>query len=154
MKLYILYIVSAILNFFSIMFLLGLSAGFANPLPILSLTGSILLFIIATPVVVFKVKVGAVLGAISISLMLPYNFMSLISTLKNINDNTFGSYLFLLPVIINFITIGYLFKKFQKKSFSVIKPGGSNSIKLVLSCLPVILFAIYLISIWKYISFS
>jgi len=58
-----------------VLFYLGVSAGFANYIPVAALLGSVLLFVVAVPLVVYYQKAGSLIGLIGCVLMLPYNFM-------------------------------------------------------------------------------
>jgi hypothetical protein len=75
MKFYILYLTGSLLTSLLVVFYLGISAGFANYLPILALLGCILLFTIASPLIILSKKLGLIIGLISTILILPYSLI-------------------------------------------------------------------------------
>ncbi len=73
MRLYFVYLLAAFLSVWLLLFYLGFSAGFANPLPIGALVGGVLLSALAAPVLVYRVRTGLWLGALGCGLLLPYS---------------------------------------------------------------------------------
>jgi len=154
MKLYFLYIVSAIFNFYAIMLMWGVSAGFASYLPIASVICSILLFVIAAPVIVFNSKWGLISGLVFSLIMTPFSVMYIIGTIGDSNYHDLISLLFNIPYLLPFVVVGYTGKILIKKKYSLIHFPNSLISKILLSATPILLFAVYVLSISKNFSFA
>lgn len=151
MKIYLLYIISSFLIFWLVLFNLGISAGFANLIPIFALFGSIFLFVGATPTLIYKEKTGLILGLVGCLMLLPYSFTLLIGI---IDDGVFNLGLLIgTPAILVFIStylsILYLF---NKKSLFKFKMTQIN--KFLLAIFPIILFVIYFAIYGRYWNLS
>ncbi|GAC1417847.1 MAG: hypothetical protein NVS1B13_19730 [Flavisolibacter sp.] len=142
---YILFILTAITNYYLIMFLWGVSAGFSNYIPIIAAIGTILMFVIATPMLAINFKTGLVVGLIYSLAILSFNIGYLVTVIEDKKYHVFIGLLTLIPTVLNIVTIFFIITGLRK--------GGSTinpSFKIVLAIVPVIVFLIYLISVWKY----
>lgn len=153
MKLYSLYILSAILNFYAIMLMWGVSAGFASYLPIASVISAILLFVIATPLLVFHAKWGAIFGLVLSVVMIPFSVVYIISTIGDSRYHSAISLLFNIPYLLPFAIAGYTGNILIRKNYSSIKFPSAFISKILLSATPLLLFAWYVLSVAKNISF-
>lgn len=93
-----------------------MSAGFANAIPVVALTGAFLLSGIATPVLLYKSRIGLMLGVILLTVILPYSIGLAISGLEDGLINL-GVIFSLLPALLAIFTL-YLSAKqlfFKKK---------------------------------------
>ncbi len=153
MKLYFLYITTAILNFYVIMFLWGVSAGFASYLPVASVTSSILLLVIASPIIVFNPKFGLALGLILSVIMIPFSVAYIIGTIGDKNYHSFIALLFEIPFLLPFAIIGYAGNRVIRRNYHLQFPRTTIS-KLLLATIPILLFLIYAIYVSKNIYFS
>ena len=151
MKIFITYLLTAIISYWMVMFFFGVSAGFANYSPILSVLGSVLLFSVVSPVLVFNSRLGLYGGIIASLLMLPQGFMFVLGAL---DDNVFnwGVILVSLPFLLIVFNLFFTLKKVVKKDYSLKGIPVNNSFKMILSGIPIMLFIVYLISIWEYLS--
>ena len=77
MRIYVAYLLAALLSFYLVMLYYGVSAGFASPVPVLALVGTLVLSAMAAPVLVYSARVGLWLGALGCGLLLPYSVMFL-----------------------------------------------------------------------------
>lgn len=144
---YILYLITAVTTYYLVMFMWGVSAGFSNYVPIVAVVGSIIMFVVAAPVLVLSNRVGVLLGLCCCLMMLPFNAGYFLSFFK---DNRSGynlfSFLMLLPAIFNLLAIYIsVFAFFKKNTIDFAK-----SIKIIFILAPILLFIIYLVSVWKY----
>jgi len=151
MKIFITYLLTAIISYWMVMFFFGVSAGFANYSPILSVLGSVLLFSVVSPVLVFNSRLGLYGGIIASLLMLPQGFMFVLGAL---DDNVFnwGVILVSLPFLLIVFNLFFTLNKVVKKDYSLKGIPVNNSFKMILSGIPIMLFIVYLISIWEYLS--
>lgn len=153
MKLYIFYILTALLTSWMILFLYGVSAGFASYAPIAALLGSVLLFTVATPILVYNTRVGLIIGLIGCLLILPYN----VGFAKGVFDDgvfNWGILLALLPIVLILFSTYFTVKPLLVKG-TLISGIPSNAIaKLFLSGIPIALFILYLILYGKYWSWQ
>ncbi len=145
MRLYLLYIIASISNLYLILFYWGLSAGFSNTLPIAALIGSALLFVVASPIVVFNVKAGALIGLLCCSVILFYNAFFLFGTITTGNHGNPAKYLFLLPALTNFFATMYSIYILFKEKSSVVHQFSSLTTKYFAAGTPIILSIIYLV---------
>jgi hypothetical protein len=128
--------------------MLGISAGFASNIPVVALIGSLVLFVIATPVLIYNKRLGLVIALISLLLMLPYT----IGFAKSILDPrvfNWRSLLALLPALFTllctYLTVQYLF--FQTR-VSLALPASSVA-RILLAFIPVTLIVLYFIFFGK-----
>ena len=148
-KTYILYFLSALLNSWMILFYLGFSSGLTNYLPLIALFGGVLLFIIALPILVYNIRIGIIVGLISLFLILPY---SILSSFYLFLDWKFswGLLFFTIPLLIIllslYISIKYLL---NKDSVQALNPISSTT-KIILALLPILLFILYVIKYGRY----
>jgi hypothetical protein len=144
MKFYILYIITALLTAWIILVLLGVSAGFANFIPVIALIGSLLLFAVATPVMLYNNRLGLILGLIFLLAMLPYTIGFAKSGLE---DGVFnwGVILSFLPALLTLVA-AYLSVK-----HIFFQPGASLGLptsfigKTILSSIPIAITLLYFI---------
>ena len=73
MRIYVAYLLAALLSFYLVMLYYGVSAGFASPVPVLVLIGTLMLSAMAAPVLVYSSRVGLWLGALGCGLLLLYS---------------------------------------------------------------------------------
>ncbi len=152
MRLYILYTLTALLTSWMILFLYGVSAGFANYAPIAALLGSVLLFILAAPILICSQRVGLIIGLTGCLLIVPYN----IGFTKSVFDDgvfNWGVLIAMLPTLLIlfslfFTAMGLLFKG------TVMKTPQGLTAKMLLAGIPIILFLLYLIFYGKYWSWQ
>lgn len=157
-KIYILYVIAALCTAWIVAFYLGFSAGFANYVPIAALLGSVLLFVIAVPLIVYYQRPGLFTGLIGCFLMLPYSLMFVGHLFKGYSGKwKFSIILIMIPsilVLINaYLTVNSLF--IRKSEMSPI--ATHNVSKLILAGIPVLLFVIYLVlygSSWSWDMFK
>jgi len=150
-KIYLLFIITALCTAWLIVFYLGVSSGFSNYVPIIALLGSVALFVIAAPLIVYLQRAGLYVGLLSCLLMLPYSLMFILHLFRDYNGTWhWGLILILLPsmlVLLNVLfTVNALFVK--KKMLRPVSINNTN--KLLFSFFPVLLFAIYLVLYGRY----
>lgn len=144
MKFYFLYIITSLLTAWIILVLLGVSAGFENFIPVVALIGSLLLFAIAAPLLLYNNRVGLIIGFISLLLMLPYTIGFAKSGLE---DGVFnwGVILSLLPALFallaTYLTAKYLF--FQPGA-NLMLPESSG-VRMFLAFVPIGITILYFI---------
>jgi hypothetical protein len=144
---YILYLLTAITTYYLVMFIWGVSAGFSNYMPIIAVMGSIIMFVVAAPVLVINYRAGLILGLCCCLMMLPFNVIYFLSFFKeNRSGYNLFSFLMLLPAIFNLLAIYTSVVTFSKKTTIAF----SKSVRLALIIVPILLFIIYLVSVWKY----
>jgi hypothetical protein len=144
---YILYLITAFATYYLVMFMWGVSAGFSNYVPIVAVVASIIMFVVAAPVFVLNNRVGVLLGICCCLIMLPFNAGYFLSFFKeNKSGYNWFSMLMLLPVIFNLLAIYTSVVAFKKNS----TVNFSKSVKITLAVVPVLLFIIYVMSVWKY----
>ena len=71
MRIYVTYLLAALLSFYLVMLYYGVSAGFASPVPVLALVGTLVLSAFAAPALVYSARVGLWLGTLGCGLLLP-----------------------------------------------------------------------------------
>jgi hypothetical protein len=152
-KLYTLYAFTAMLNFWVILLNMGFSAGLTNYFPVFALLGTILLFIIASPMLVYKMRMGLIIGLATLLFIFPYNILFVISLFQ---DWSFSLNLLLvtIPSILVlgciYITVKYLFTKGYFVSIKSI----NETTKILLYVMPILLFIIYIIRYGRYWNLS
>lgn len=148
-KLYIGYILTAVLNFYVIMLYYGVSTGFANYAPVAALLGALVLFSSAAPIILYKTRMGLILGMIGCLLILPFSIMFLKSVFE---DEIFNWSLLLitLPSIFVFISIFFTTKSLFNKNGLLLDIQANKLIKFLLFITPILLLILYLIFYGKY----
>ncbi len=144
MKFYILYIITALLTFWIILVLFGVSAGFANPVPVIALVGSLLLFTISSPLLIYNSRIGLFLGLAFLLMMLPFTLGFVI---LGIEDGVFnwGIIFSFLPALL--VMLGLYLTTRQiifQKDFIVNLPMSSIT-KIILAIIPIGLTLVYFI---------
>lgn len=144
MKIYILYIITSLLTAWVILVLLGVSAGFGNSIPIVGLLGSLLLFTVATPLLLYNSRIGLILGLIFLVAMLPYAFGFAKSGLE---DGVFnwGVVISLLPALLTLVAL-YLSAKqiFFQPAINLTLPTNTI-VKFALAAIPIGITLLYFI---------
>jgi hypothetical protein len=153
MKLYIFYVLTALFTAWMVLFIFGVSAGFASYIPIAALLGSLLLFLVAAPIFVFNVKIGLKTGLIGCLFLLPYNLMFVIGVISDGILN-WGILLIFIPTFLMIVSTYLTAKLLLKKKFVISDKPSNKIIKIMLSGTPIVLFIIYFISTWKYWSWG
>jgi len=153
MKLYLLYLSTAVINSWIILFLFGISAGFANYFPVLALLGSILMFLLAAPISIHKTRLGLILGLISYLLVLPY---ILLFTKGILEDGLFDlvTVFTAMPLPLILLGIYYTVKLLRTKSAENLDIPSNRAVRLLLSFVPMALFVLYLILYGQYWSWE
>ena len=144
MKIYLLYIVTSLLTAWIILVLFGVSASFANYIPILALWGSVLLFAVATPILLYNNRVGLIIGIIALLLMLPYSIGLAKSGLE---DGVFnwGILLSVLPTLLILLCI-YLTSRYLFFKIGVgLTVPTSAGVKIFLAGIPISITILYFI---------
>lgn len=144
MKFYILFILNSFLTAWVILLFLSISAGFASFIPIMALIGALFLFAIATPILLYKNRLGLILGLVFLVIMLPYTIGLAISGLGDrvVNLGTIFSF---LPGLLALLTLYLVTKQifFQKESnLSILT---NPLIKVVLAAIPIGITILYFI---------
>lgn len=150
MRLYILYILTALLTSWMILFLYGVSAGFANYAPIVALLGSVLLFVLAAPILIHSKYVGLIIGLAGCLLIVPYN----IGFTKGVFDDGVFNWGVLVAVIPTFLILFSIFFTAKGLLFrdTVAKVPWGLTAKILLTGTPIVLFVLYLILYGRYLS--
>lgn len=130
------------------MFIWGVSAGFANYIPIIAVVGSVAMFTIAAPALVLHFKTGLILGLIFSLFMMPFNVIYFIGVIENPNYHNLAGMLSIIPSLLNGLTLFLIMAALYRKELGI----TGKLRKRLLAALPVILFIIYIISIWKYVA--
>jgi hypothetical protein len=153
MRIYIIYLLTSVLNFFLIMLYWGASAGFANYTPIVSLFGSLILFTVATPIIVYNTRIGLMLGGIGCLLILVYELpVILINIQKVIIEHRFQweALLISIPSLLALMSTYITAKAFLSKSSFWVGMPRNRVVKALLVSIPVSLFVLYLLIYGKY----
>lgn len=153
-RIYTFYIISALGTAWLIAFNLGFSAGFTNYVPIAALLGCILLLIIAVPLIIYFQKLGLIIGLIACLLMLPYSLMLLSELFGALRGRwKWGILLIVIPSATVLFSTGFTVKALiTTKNMSDIAPNSVSKILLV--CIPIALFILYLFLYGKYWSWE
>jgi hypothetical protein len=152
MRLYIFYTLTALLTSWMILFLYGVSAGFANYAPIAALLGSVVLFVLAAPIFVYRQRVGLIVGLAGCLLIVPYN----IGFAKSVFDDgvlNWGVLIAMLPTLLILFSLFFTAKGLMLKNAVVKMPSGLTS-KILLAGIPIALFLLYIIFYGKYWSWQ
>ncbi|WP_044172112.1 hypothetical protein [Flectobacillus major] len=129
----------------------GISAGFANYAPIISLLGSVLVFAIAIPIYVYFKRIGLFIGLFGCLLISAYEIPFWVINLRKVlieHKFQWDALIFSLPALVTllaaYLSIKGLFRKENQPSFS------NQIIKLILAGVPIALFILYLIFYGKF----
>lgn len=146
MRLYILYVLAALLNYFPIVVFWGM------PYAPVAFVGSVLLLIVAAPLILFNKKYGMFTGLIGCILMLFYSIRVIAGIL--IEDRIdWAVLLIIIPALIvlisTYLTIKYLFKRVTLSGIP-----SNATIKTILAIAPIALFVLYLIFYGQYWSWE
>lgn len=153
-KIYVFYIISALSIAWLVVFNLGFSAGFANYIPIAALLGCILLFIIATPLLVYFQKTGLIIGLIACLLILPYSLMLLSELLGELKGRwKWGILLLVIPSVAVLFSTGFTVKALVTKT-TMPNIAQNNISKILLASIPIAFFLLYLVLYGKYWSWE
>jgi hypothetical protein len=132
---------------------MGFSAGLVNYFSVFCLFGAIMLLNIASPILVYRMRMGLISGLVALLFILPYSIIFAISLFQ---DWSFGWSLFMIEIpsilflICLYVTVKYLF---IKGHLAYIKPI-SRTTKLILSLSPLILTALYIAQYGRYWALS
>lgn len=153
MKIYITNLLTALSAFWMILFLYGVSAGFASFIPIIALLSSVVLFTVATPIFIYNIRIGLVISLVCCLLILPYSVMFIMGVIDDGVFN-FGVLLVLLPILLIYLCLYFILKSLLGKN-SVIKGLPVNKVsKVILAAIPILLFIIYIACTGKYWSWD
>jgi hypothetical protein len=126
---------------------LGFSVGFANYIPIVALLGAILLFIVALPTLIYSPRIGVIVGLGACVMLLAYGISTFLGVIE---DGVFNwGILILTPFVLTLISI-YLSLNILLSKREMPNIPKDKVIKVILSSIPIILFALYLIFYGKY----
>ena len=150
MRVYLLYILTGLITFWIILILLGVSAGFADYIPVVALVGSVLLFTVASPILVLKKRLGLVIGIVSCLLILPFDITFTISLFQ---DTTFswGTLFGFVPILLSFLSLFYSIRGFRIEGRMLFK---NQKIRLLLFWIPILLFILYFAVYGRYWSWQ
>ncbi len=147
---YLLYLFTGLMTFWVVLFLFGISAGFSNYAPILALVGAVILFSVASPILVIKRKVGLILGLIGVLLLLPFDIGFTIGIFEEESLN-WGTLLALIPIVLTLLTLIYSIKELRSTEKLKI---GNRIIKVTMVALPLLLLLLYILFYGKYWSWQ
>ena len=145
MRLYLAYLLAAILSFHLVMLYYGVSAGFANSLPVLALAGCVVLSAVASPVLVYNARAGLWLGALGCVLLLPYSVVFLGGVLQEWRWRWVMP-LALLPSVLILVSASCTARAWQQPSTSLLRFPVSLWVKRGLFLLPLLLWGRYFYS--------
>ena len=150
-KVYISYLLTALLTCWIILFYFGVSAGFASYLPIVALFGCLLLFVIAAPILAYKARLGLFIGLLACVIILPFNLMFS----KGIFDDGVLNIgvLLLIPTILNIASL-YLTSRFLLIGTPSSKLSNNNFANMSMAVIPILLLVLYLICFGRYWSWQ
>jgi hypothetical protein len=144
MKIYFLYIIASLLTAWVILVLLGVSAGFANLTPIIAIIGSLLLFAIATPLLLYNTRIGLILGLLFLIAMLPFTIGFAKSGLEDRIFN-WGVILSFLPVLLTLLALYLSVKQiFFQPAINLYLPVSATA-KFVLAAIPIVITLLYFV---------
>jgi len=148
MRTYFLYVLTGVITFWTVLFLFGVSAGFANYAPILAVIGSCLLFSLASPALLLNRRIGLIVGVVCFLMILPFDIGF---TLSIFNDGgvNLGTFLAFIPIILILISLIYTIKDFKSGNVEIVKP-----LKVTLVSIPILLFILYIAFYGKYWSWE
>ena len=142
MRNYIIYILTVILNYYPMVVFWGMR--FAPT----AFVGSVILFVLASPLLFYSQRIGLIVALIGCVLMVPYSFEVLFGLMKE--GHFKWSLLFiiiptLLILLSNFFTAKALFVK--KSTIRI--PSGVMT-RVMLAGIPLVIFLLYLVFFGKY----
>jgi hypothetical protein len=143
MRVYLLLILNALTNLYTLLFMWGFSAGAANTLPYVTLSAALCMFVITAPLSIFKPRLGVIFGLICAILLLPYEIAFLNDLLRD-NEDVFITALFILPVLINMGTIILFTVALLQGRVNLINTPQKISSKIILAILPAFLVIAYI----------
>lgn len=143
MRVYIAYILTAVLNYYPIVAFWGMSLA-----PV-SFFGSVILFTVAAPILIYNVRLGLIIGLIGCLLIFPYMFMIGKGIFEDDIFNS-GILIAILPTVLILLSTYLTVKILLAKSTVVSGIPLNTIVRLLLSLIPIVLFAIYSISTWHY----
>jgi len=146
MRIYVAYLLAALLSFYLVMLYYGVSAGFASPVPVLALVGTLVLSAMAAPVLVYSPRVGLWLGALGCGLLLPYSVMFLGGVLMEWHWHWLMP-LGLLPAVLVLVSSYYTVRALRTRLVAGLAFPAHPWLKRSLVLLPLLLWASYLVSI-------
>lgn len=142
MRYYILYIITSLLAAWMILMLIGFSAGLVNLTPVVALTGAVLLFSIASPILLYNNRIGLILGLIFLIAMLPYFIGFSVSVLDDGSFN-WGVVLSLLPVTLILLALFLSARQLFFRKGIILSMPTNSLIRAVLAAIPVGLILLY-----------
>lgn len=146
------YIICALCTAWVVSFGLGFSLGFASYIPIMALFGSVFLFAVAAPLLIYKTRLGVILGFIGCLFIIPFNFLFISGFFE---DRVF-SWVMILALLMLFSPLYGLFMALRliAKKESDIVGFNSTSLRFILAFTPIVLLNLYLVFYGKYWSWS
>ncbi|GAA3976207.1 hypothetical protein [Hymenobacter antarcticus] len=146
MRIYVAYLLAALLSFYLVMLYYGVSAGFASPVPVLALVGTLVLSTFAAPALVYHPRVGLWLGAVGCGLLLPYSIMFMGGILKEWQWNWLLP-LGLLPGVLVLVSSYCTMQAWRAPLSSWLTLPAHPWLRRALVLLPLLLWTSYLFSI-------
>jgi hypothetical protein len=150
-KIYIINLLAALCTAWIVLFSLGFSAGFANYLPIAALLGSVLLLVIAAPLIIYFPRLGLLIGLIGCILMLPYS-LTFIGHLVSENRGTWKWIFVLVMLPSGFVLLNTYFTVkalvVKKESLPTVAINKIN--KILFAAFPIIIFILYIFFYGRY----
>ena len=135
-----------------IIFLHGISAGYSTYVPIIGLLGSLILFIVATPILVYYPKIGLYIGLFSCLLILPFTAVVVKGTFDDYKFNL--GLLLLVPSLLLLISLYFTIKYLTNKDLILRGLPESSALKVILSGIPILIFVIYMFETWEFWSWE
>ena len=149
MRIYLSYILTGLVTFWVVLFLFGLSAGFAHYAPIIALTGSVLLFAVASPILILRKRLGLIIGIVSCLLIVPFDIGFTISLF---DDGVFnwGTLLGFIPIVLIGLSLFFTIKDFSTNHQNF----TNRKVKILLFIIPILLLILYVIFYGRYWSWQ
>ena len=149
MRIYVAYLLAALLIFYLVMLYYGVSAGFASPVPVLALVGTLVLSAMAAPVLVYSPRVGLWLGALGCSLLLPYSAVFGGGVLLEWRWHWLMP-VAMLPGLLVFVSSYATARSWQRPNTPWLRFPASAWGKCSLALLPLLLWGSYFFSTWEF----
>ena len=149
MRIYVAYLLAALLSFYLVMLYYGVSAGFASPVPVLALVGTLVLSTMAAPVLVYSPRVGLWLGALGCGLLLPYSVMFLGGILLEWPWHWLIP-VAMLPGLLVLVSSYATARSWQRPNTPWLRFPASAWGKCSLALLPLLLWGSYFFSTWEF----
>lgn len=138
-----------------VVFYSGFSAGFANYIPVAALIGSILLSIVAIPLIIYFQRFGLIMGLIGCVLMLPYSLMFVGHLFNGYSGKwRWGIMLIMMPSAFVLLNLHFTVKALFTNKTELPPVATSNIIKAILSLMPILIFILYIFLYGKYWSWE